>query len=188
MIDPGVEVGYWTHALIEVAIILGAHWCPEWGRCKQIVEYLLPHGQVFLSPATVVAAVLGATAGAIRYQSFRELGRHFTYHITIMKDHKLITTGPYALVRHPGYMGWTFLYPAMAIYYMAPGSWFRETGMYARKEGWLLILPMFIASVALMELAVRRSNAEDELLKKEFGKEWERWADRVRYKFVPGLY
>ena len=35
---------------------------------------------------------------------------------------------------------------------------------------------------------VKRAEAEDRVLKQEFGKEWEEWARVVKHRFIPGLY
>jgi protein-S-isoprenylcysteine O-methyltransferase Ste14 len=35
---------------------------------------------------------------------------------------------------------------------------------------------------------VKRAEVEDQVLKEEFGKEWEEWARVVKYRFLPGLY
>lgn len=34
-----------------------------------------------------------------------ELGNLFTFEVSIRNDHKLIQSGPYHTVRHPGYLG-----------------------------------------------------------------------------------
>ncbi|CAG8435935.1 8606_t:CDS:2 [Ambispora gerdemannii] len=42
--------------------------------------------------------------GAIwRIKCFKTLEEFFTYHLTIHKEHRLITTGPYKNLRHPSY-------------------------------------------------------------------------------------
>jgi protein-S-isoprenylcysteine O-methyltransferase Ste14 len=41
----------------------------------------------------------------LRLWAFKELGQYFTFSISIQKDHRLITTGPYGLFSHPGYVG-----------------------------------------------------------------------------------
>lgn len=41
--------------------------------------------------------------GAIRIACYRELGRLFTYELTIREKHRLVTSGPYSIVRHPSY-------------------------------------------------------------------------------------
>jgi protein-S-isoprenylcysteine O-methyltransferase Ste14 len=34
----------------------------------------------------------------------------------------------------------------------------------------------------------RRVPEEDAMMRKQFGQEWERWAARVPYKSIPGVY
>ncbi|EEB96021.1 hypothetical protein MPER_04914 [Moniliophthora perniciosa FA553] len=40
----------------------------------------------------------------------------------------------------------------------------------------------------LCTLVVLRVKDEDEMMKKQFGEEWEAWSRRVRYKLIPGVY
>ena len=49
-----------------------------------------------------VSMVIGAV---IRVQCFREMGKHFTFSVTLLKDHKLFTSDPYSYIRHPSYTG-----------------------------------------------------------------------------------
>ncbi len=42
---------------------------------------------------------------SFRAWSVSRLGKYFTATVQIKEDHKLETTGPYSLVRHPGYAG-----------------------------------------------------------------------------------
>ena len=71
---------------------------------------LLPNGKhpdcIRLTPTTTLATILVVSGAVIRYWCrFREMGRHFTFHITLLENHKLVTTGPYSIVRHPSYAG-----------------------------------------------------------------------------------
>jgi len=43
--------------------------------------------------------------GLIRLECYRQLGTMFTFEMSIRKDHMLVTSGPYGIVRHPGYTG-----------------------------------------------------------------------------------
>ena len=60
----------------------------------------------------LLAALFGF---GLRTWAFRTLGRHFTWHITVYDDHKVITDGPYSFVRHPGYTGAWILYCAIPL-------------------------------------------------------------------------
>lgn len=41
----------------------------------------------------------------IRFRAYQDLGNLFTFDIGTREDHKLITTGIYKYIRHPGYTG-----------------------------------------------------------------------------------
>lgn len=60
----------------------------------------------------LVLALLGL---GLRSWAYLTLGRHFTWHITVYDDHKVITDGPYKIVRHPGYTGAWMLYSAIPL-------------------------------------------------------------------------
>ena len=52
--------------------------------------------------------------GWIRLMTYRQLGRFFVFEASIQKDHELIVSGPYSVVRHPSYTG----------FFMVAGGWF----------------------------------------------------------------
>jgi len=54
--------------------------------------------------AALIGVVVGAAGLVIRYQAFSTLGRFFTRTLREQPEHALVTTGIYALVRHPGYL------------------------------------------------------------------------------------
>jgi protein-S-isoprenylcysteine O-methyltransferase Ste14 len=47
------------------------------------------------------SAIFGVLAAALSWTSVRHLGRQFRIRAGLYEDHRLIRTGPYALVRHP---------------------------------------------------------------------------------------
>lgn len=53
----------------------------------------------------VVGTFLATIGGYIRWACYNALGHLFTFEMSIRGDHRLITGGPYAWVRHPGYTG-----------------------------------------------------------------------------------
>ncbi|KAF9231817.1 hypothetical protein BU15DRAFT_55704 [Melanogaster broomeanus] len=48
---------------------------------------------------------------------------------------------------------------------------------------------VWVASfVVVLSGILRRMPEEDRMMKRAFGKDWERWAERVRYRLIPGVY
>src|ERR1700761_1780631 len=60
--------------------------------------------------------------GLFRLWAQNSLGRFFTFEVTIKPDHKLITTGPYSLVRHPSYLGFIIMKAGLSIMQFSEGS------------------------------------------------------------------
>ena len=83
------------------------------------------------------------------------------------RGHKVIDTGPYAIVRHPGY---ALGYPLFLGMPLALGSL------------WALI-PAFIFGLFL----VVRTFLEDRTLQKELPG-YQEYTQRVRYRLVPGVW
>jgi protein-S-isoprenylcysteine O-methyltransferase Ste14 len=87
--------------------------------------------------------------------------------VRIYEGHKVISTGPYARVRHPNYVGDQFLLIGMA---MALGSW------------WGLVIPAL-----LIPLLIWRILGEEKLLKKDLPGYGE-YTQKVHYRLVPYLW
>jgi protein-S-isoprenylcysteine O-methyltransferase Ste14 len=87
--------------------------------------------------------------------------------VALLEDHALVTSGPYQLVRHPGYSAFLALWLGTALATL----------------NWLLLVlwPLVIVGAYLS------SRAEDRLLREEFGKEYEAYAQGTN-RFVPGLW
>ena len=184
------KAGYSMCAIIEICIILAGTTNTTWS--KRIMTLLLPNDKhpdcIKLTPTTTFAMVLVLLGAAIRYWCYREMGKHFTAHVTLIKNHKLIKTGPYSIIRHPAYTGILFVLVGKVIWYTARGSWLRESMIYQKKLSWLFITPvMFAIFVVGLVVVPRRMPAEDAILKKEFGKDWDEWAKAVPYRLIPGV-
>ncbi len=97
------------------------------------------------------------------------VNRHFEPSVRIQtdRDHKVISDGPYAYVRHPGYVAATFLAVGMAL---ALGSL------------WALV-PAVIVKLLLLYRTVR----EDRLLQEELNG-YAEFARNTRYRWVPGVW
>jgi len=142
------------------------------------------------------------TLGAfVRVSCHYELGRFFVWDMAVLKDHQLVTSGFYRFVRHPAYSGYAGIVFGYALFLWVPGTFGREciigrgvdspstTGiprinnMNAIGLGYALFYTAIHTDVAVF--LIRRSFMEDGMLKREFGKEWEEWAARVRWNVFP---
>jgi len=90
-----------------------------------------------------------------------------TVRIQTERGHTVVSTGPYRFVRHPGYAGW--IVSNLAVVIFLGSIW--------------ALLPAVIAVVAL----VARTALEDRTLREELPG-YEEYAQRVRYRLVPGIW
>ena len=97
------------------------------------------------------------------------VNKHFETSVRIQEDrgHKTITTGPYAIVRHPGYTGILLVYAVSPTFL---GSW------------WGLI-PAGLLAVGFMW----RTAMEDQTLHEELP-DYPAYAQKVRYRLLPGIW
>ena len=135
-----------------------------------------------------LGTVLTVVGTAIRVQCFREMGKHFTFSVTLLEDHKLITSGPYSYVRHPSYTGLSLNVTGLAIWYTAQGSWMREREVDKMPLAWLVLAPVITIISLFISFIFLRIPVEDEILRKTFGNEWDEWARNVPSRIIPGIY
>ena len=97
----------WGFALAEVAVILASNF-PQYEVSKIILSKLVFSGNpknIRMTKWVVIGTALATFGGYIRWACYSALGRLFTFEMSIRDDHRLVTDGPYAWVRHPGYTG-----------------------------------------------------------------------------------
>ena len=105
--------------------------------------------------------VLSAWAEAVN--KFAEPG----VRIQTERGHKVVDTGPYAVVRHPMYLSAFFLFFGTAL---ALGSF------------WALIPAAFVALTIIVRTALEDRTLQNEL------EGYEAYASRVRYRLIPGAW
>jgi protein-S-isoprenylcysteine O-methyltransferase Ste14 len=64
----------------------------------------------------VVGAVLGSSGLALTVWALRERGRQASGRFDLERPDSLVTTGPYALSRHPMYVGWWLIHLGTGLY------------------------------------------------------------------------
>ena len=107
---------------------------------------------------------------------------------SLKKDHKLVTSGPYSIVRHPGYTAASVHFAAALYTQIGPGSWFYEGGYSASISAKIFLFFWVFYMLGTTIVFVMRTADEDKLLRKQFPEEWERWARRTPYRLIPYIY
>ena len=142
-----------------------------------------------LSTMDVILAGVIVFMGLIRVWCFSTLGQFFTYEITIRPNHKLVTSGPYSFVRHPGYTCSISVIIGMIFFMVfSPNTSLQACGItemvsLAKWVAWAWAAMV----VYICWILVGRTSIEDENLRRTFGKEWEQYRNRVTKRFIPGL-
>ena len=137
------------------------------------------------NPQLAFGLVLTTAFSALRFTAFQTLGRFFTYQLSILPDHKLVTHGLYSYVRHPSYTAVPFVFTGVLLTITAPGSVVYDYLGVDSTRKLMILLAVVIARGTYVFMC--RAEVEDQVLRKEFGKEWEDWTRVVRYKFIPGV-
>jgi protein-S-isoprenylcysteine O-methyltransferase Ste14 len=114
-----------------------------------------------------LGVILFAVGGALRLWPVYVLGNRFSGLVAIQPGHTLVTTGIYGLIRHPSYLG-------LLIISLGWGLAFRSG------------VGVLIAALLIPPL-VARIEAEERLLRSQFGAEYDAYRARTS-RLLPGIY
>jgi protein-S-isoprenylcysteine O-methyltransferase Ste14 len=115
----------------------------------------------------VLAPVFGLASVWFGLSAVRTLGKQWSYEARVIERHELVTSGPYAWVRHP-------IYTAML------GKLLASNFAFGALWGLLLAGGLFFVGTLI------RIRAEEKLMREAFGAAYADYARRVP-AFVPGL-
>jgi protein-S-isoprenylcysteine O-methyltransferase Ste14 len=114
-----------------------------------------------------IGVALFAIGGALRIWPVFVLGHRFSGLVAIQPGHTLVTTGIYGVIRHPSYLG-----------------------LLVNALGWALAfrsgIGVLLVALIIIPL-VARMNAEDALLRSQFGGEYDAYSARTS-RMIPGVY
>ncbi len=131
-------------------------------------EYTHLSGPIPRDGALAWAGIALFAAGAALYSwAMQALHGQFTIRLSVAERPRLITDGPYAIVRHPGYFGWVLALPGMGL---ALGS-----------------LAILAFAVPMLAWIVTRIRDEEAMLVAEFGDEYRAYQGRTK-RLIPFLY
>lgn len=127
------------------------------------------HWSTDVAPAVRITGLVGTTIWLGLVWFAMSVNRFFSSVVRIQRDrsHCLITHGPYRFVRHPGYLG-------MVIGHVCSGP---------ALGSWICMVP----SLAGILMVVHRTAVEDQFLLHSL-EGYAAYADKVRYRLVPGLW
>jgi protein-S-isoprenylcysteine O-methyltransferase Ste14 len=112
--------------------------------------------------------VLFATGIVLQAAAFWALRGLYTSRLGIQPGHRLVTRGPYRLVRHPGYLSNLLCLAGMG---------------FALSSLVGLGLTLFV-----VPLIVQRIEREEEMLAAEFGQAYEQYRRRIRWRLIPCVF
>ncbi|KIM84317.1 hypothetical protein PILCRDRAFT_818656 [Piloderma croceum F 1598] len=187
-----------TAVFLAEAAVIHARNNPSSSLSKDILSLLVSRGSsaddlrvasnIHVTPLSVVGSALAIVGGLIRLSCYRTLGRLFTYELSILKEHRLVTTGLYGFVRHPSYLGYTFSLTGLCLCLMTRGSWLMETGVLNSWSGRVVVGSWHLWAWYLWLCVFSRARKEDEYLREQFGQQWIEWQKRVPYRVLPGIF
>jgi protein-S-isoprenylcysteine O-methyltransferase Ste14 len=127
------------------------------------------HWSDIVPPAGVMAGLVIVAIGLGLFGWSMLVNRFFSFAVRTQADrgHQVISDGPYAIVRHPGYAG-------QLLFFVASGMALNSL---------LSIIPIVVS----LPLFFRRTAIEDRMLQDELAG-YADYAARVRYRLIPGLW
>lgn len=115
-----------------------------------------------------LAGLISAFLGFILMNwSIMVLGKQFSVDVTIQEDHKLVTRGPYSIIRHPRYSGIILFFTGISLVFRSWAS---------------LIIVVILIAVLLW-----RIRDEETLMEMEFKEDWEEYRKRT-FSLIPFIW
>ncbi len=149
-----------------VPILSGIIWLADIVVCVLDIV-ILQHGRYSLTYVGIAGVALFIAGIGLYEVARRTLGKFFSEAVRILPEHKLITRGPYSLIRHPIYLGeilFAFSIPMIA------------NSLYG-----------FVIMLVIIPILLYRISIEEKVLVSKFGQEYIEYAHKTK-KIIPYIY
>jgi len=133
-----------------------------------ILQYRYTSPQPALGWMSWLGLLAFIAGSALRMWSFRVADGSFKAQIAVAEKQRLATTGPYAWVRHPAYLGVIIAYAGIA-------------GIFSSSIGIAALLAL------VMPALIIRLLKEEKILAASFGEEWQHYTSQTGSMLMPGL-
>ncbi|KAG2151106.1 uncharacterized protein EDB93DRAFT_321569 [Suillus bovinus] len=177
---------------VEVASILATHMdpsqIPEGIYGTRVLQFLRALHPTPITPAFLAGSLAVTIGGGLRFYCMSTLGKYWSWPLSVRREHRLVTSGPYSLVRHPSYTSFLLQYFGLIAMHGEQGSWLRQSGILQVPLVNVIVAILFFGFTLCAWMTISRPAVEDKMLQRALGKEWENWAKRVKYRLFPGVY
>ncbi|KAG1829270.1 hypothetical protein EV424DRAFT_1535883 [Suillus variegatus] len=99
----------WAASSVEVANLLVTHidpsQIPEGIYGARALQFLGALHPTPISPAFLAGSLAVTIGGVLRLYCMSTLGKYWSWPLSVRREHRLVTSGPYSLFRHPSYTG-----------------------------------------------------------------------------------
>lgn len=116
----------------------------------------------------IAGLMLILAAVVLRAWTRAHLRGQYSGHVEVQTDHRLVQSGPYRFVRHPGYTGFLLMALGVAI-------------------GYSSLIGLAAIPVLLLPGLAYRMKVEERLLTEQFGEEYRAYARKSK-KLIPGIW
>ncbi|KAG1795298.1 uncharacterized protein HD556DRAFT_1364350 [Suillus plorans] len=187
-----VKIVVWTATSVEVANILAMHigpsQIPEGLYSTSAVQLLHTLHPTPITPALLTGSLFVTVGGVLRRYCMSTLGKFWSFRLSVKEEHRIVTNGPYSIVRHPSYTGALLQYVGLVITHGSEGSWMRQSVFPQLPYMKVLAAVLFCTLTIGASTIVKRCSVEDKMLQRAMGEDWANWAKKVKYKLLPGVY
>jgi protein-S-isoprenylcysteine O-methyltransferase Ste14 len=140
------------------------------------------------SPERIIGLLLIVTGTLLRLVCFRKLAKQFTFELALRKDHKLVTDGPYAYVRHPSYTGAVAVIVGCMMLSLGRGSWWTQYAMAENLFGCMMGILQVVFAVIFIYGFFTRCAVEDDVMREHFREDWSNWSKNTPYCIIPFVF